>query len=161
MSDEVIPMLNAVRVSNDHHKGWMVRTLTMALATLVDVPVAVWGLRYKPDTDTLRRSLTVEVCGWLLQQGAVLRVHDARVAQLPEEWTGRVSRCDDPIDALAGARVLVIGTESPEYRTAVTGGLDTVVAGGLIVLDPNRYVPEFASLAGTQYLAVGSAPGGA
>ncbi|CAN5350813.1 UDP-glucose/GDP-mannose dehydrogenase family protein [soil metagenome] len=154
--DVVIPMLSAVRVSNDHHKGWMVRKLTSALPTLEDVPVAVWGMRYKPDTDTLRRSLAVEVCAWLLQHGATLRVHDARVPQLPAEWSGRVSRFDDPLAALAGARVLVIGTEAPEYRTAITADLEAVVTPGLIVLDPNRHVPEFASVTGTHYVAVGS-----
>jgi UDP-glucose 6-dehydrogenase len=38
--------------------------------------VAVWGLTYKPGTDTLRRSLAVELCRWLLEQGAQVQAHD-------------------------------------------------------------------------------------
>ncbi|MEK7383945.1 MAG: nucleotide sugar dehydrogenase, partial [Elusimicrobiota bacterium] len=65
-----VPLLGAIRPSNDRHKDWTRRKLARYFPSLSGVPVAVWGLTYKPGTDTLRRSLAVELCDWLLEQGA-------------------------------------------------------------------------------------------
>ena len=151
----LISLLCAVKMSNDHHKAWVRRRLSSVHSTLEGVVVVVWGLTYKADTDTLRRSLAVETCHWLLEQGAVVRVHDARVPQLPHEWAGRVTRFDDPLASLAGADVLVIGTESPEYR-AITGTSVAAAAPALLVLDANGYLASWKIHRALRYLAVGT-----
>ena len=38
--------------------------------------IAVWGLTYKPGTDTLRRSAAVELCADLVKAGAKVRAWD-------------------------------------------------------------------------------------
>jgi len=64
------PLLSSVRPSNNEHKHWVRRKLLAQFPHLNDITVAVWGLTYKPGTDTLRRSLAVELCDWLIEQGA-------------------------------------------------------------------------------------------
>jgi UDPglucose 6-dehydrogenase len=127
----------------------------MLIPALQGVPVTVWGLTYKAGTDTLRRSLSVEVCDWLLAQGARLTVHDPAVKSLPDEWQGRVQRSDDALQSLTGARVLVVGTEWPAYREV----LPAQAAGnapGLLVLDANRFLSSWMSTSGLQHIAVGT-----
>ncbi len=46
------------------------------LGDLAGTKIAVWGLTYKPGTDTLRRSDAIELCRWLVSQGASVHVHD-------------------------------------------------------------------------------------
>lgn len=150
-----IPMLESVKTSNDAHKGWARRRLSALLPTLQGVPVTVWGLTYKAGTDTLRRSLAVELCDWLLDQGARLTVHDPVVKALPDEWRGRVNRDDDALQALDGARVLVLGTEWPAYRE-VSPAQAASVAPGLLVLDANRFLSAWIPTAGLHHLAVGT-----
>ena len=111
-----IPLVEAVRTSNDQHKHWARRKLKALLPNLDGVVVVVWGLTYKPGTDTLRRSLAVEICNWLIEQGAKVRVHDPVVGNLPDDWGGRVRRFEEPLAALEGAQVLLIGTEWPQYK---------------------------------------------
>lgn len=150
-----IPMLESVKTSNDVHKDWVRRRLVALLPTLKDVPVTVWGLTYKAGTDTLRRSLAVELCDWLLGQGAKLTVHDPVVNALPDEWQGRVARSDDALQALRGSRVLVVGTEWPAYRE-VSAAQATGAAPGLLVLDANRFLSEWMAEPGLTHVAVGT-----
>jgi UDPglucose 6-dehydrogenase len=55
-------LLSAVRASNDEHRNWHRRKLQALLGDLHGKCIAVWGLTYKPGTDTLRRSSSVELC---------------------------------------------------------------------------------------------------
>ncbi len=150
-----IPMLESVKTSNDLHKAWVRRRLAMLAPHLDKLPVAVWGLTYKPGTDTLRRSLAVEMCDWLLEQGVTLSVHDPAVKALPTQWDGVVTRAATPLQALAGAKVLIVGTEWPAYREVLPQEI-AEAAPGLLVLDSNRFLPSLAQVASLRYLAVGT-----
>jgi len=77
----VTPLLSSVRASNDEHKNWVWRKLLERFPVLKGVKVAIWGLTYKPGTDTLRRSLAVELCDWLIEKEATVHVHDPVVKQ--------------------------------------------------------------------------------
>jgi UDPglucose 6-dehydrogenase len=149
------PLLSSVLPSNDAHKLWVQQKLRMLFADLSRTTVAVWGLTYKPGTDTLRRSLSVEICDWLIREGATVHVHDPEVKRLPEHWCNTVRRYDDPAAAVRGAHALVLATEWPIYRTVA---LDEVIrqADRLAVLDPNRFLPNLAAAAQRlRYFAVG------
>jgi UDPglucose 6-dehydrogenase len=151
-----LPLLESVGPSNDHHKRWAHRKLADTFGSLHGVCVAVWGLTYKPGTDTLRRSLSVELCDWLLMQGAVVRVHDPVVLELPRHWKERVTRYDSPLDALVGCRALVIGTEWPEYRDLDLGELMVAVPKDILILDANRVLAPLGDVQSLRYLAVGT-----
>lgn len=150
-----IPLLESVKTSNDQHKDWVRRKLKAILPNMDGVIVVVWGLTYKPGTDTLRRSLAVELCNWLIEQGAEVRVHDPVVKELPSEWNGLVQRFDDALGALEGAQVLLVGTEWPEYKE-FPKDLFAGAIPGLIVFDPNRFLSSLGTAAALHYVAVGT-----
>jgi UDPglucose 6-dehydrogenase len=155
------PLLSAVLPSNNLHKHWARKKLCSHFADLSRTTVAVWGLTYKPGTDTLRRSLAVELCDWLLGEGATVRVHDPRALDLPQRWSGTVTRLTDPLAVAAGADALVIATGWPEYRS-VTADQLLECCKDLLVLDANRCVPQLATASGgLKYLAVGMPDPGA
>lgn len=140
------PLLSAVGPSNDAHKQWARRQLLGRFDRLSGIRVALWGLTYKPGTSTLRRSWAVELCDWLLDQGAQVTVHDPAVRELPERWAQRLHVGATPLEAAAGADALVVGADWPEFRPAAQN-LKTsraTTAGGppqaLCVLDPNRFL---------------------
>ena len=150
-----IPLLGAIRLSNDEHKNWVRRKLNAFFPRLNGVSIAVWGLTYKPGTDTLRRSLAVELCNWLLDQGAVLKVHDPAVKELPESWNDCVQRVAEPLEALAGTRALVVATEWPEYKQ-ISPEQVSGLSPELVILDANRFVSHFMGIATVRYVAVGT-----
>jgi UDPglucose 6-dehydrogenase len=151
----VTPLLSSVLPSNDTHKLWVKRKLRALFADLSRARVAVWGLTYKPGTDTLRRSASVELCDWMIREGAKVHVHDPMVKNLPDHWCGAVERYDDPIAAVQGVDALVMATEWPVYRSIST---EQLLQGSdrLVVLDANRFLPKLAPLEGRlRYFAVG------
>lgn len=153
--DIATPLLAAIRLSNDQHKDWVRRKLRGLFPTLSRIPIGVWGLTYKPGTDTLRRSLAVELCNWLLDQGADLKVHDPAVTHLPKSWDGRVHRVVDPLHALEGSRALVVATEWPQYKQISPQQLPTGLQE-IVILDANRFVPHLQGIKNARYIAVGT-----
>jgi UDPglucose 6-dehydrogenase len=125
------PLLAAVKASNDQHKNWARAKLRDVLGTLRGRTVALWGLTYKPGTDTLRRSDAVELARWLAAEGARVQAHDPAVSRIPDDVP--VALCASPADALRGADALVVATEWPDYRAAT-------IPPGMIVIDANNFV---------------------
>jgi UDPglucose 6-dehydrogenase len=149
------PLLSSVLPSNNAHKLWAQRKLRALFADLSEATVAVWGLTYKPGTDTLRRSMSVELCDWMIGEGAAIHVHDPMAKNLPERWCGAVERYDDPIAAVHGAHALVMATEWPVYLTISSEQL-LQCTDCLVVLDANRFLPHFGAIEGRlRYFAVG------
>src|SRR5450759_2140238 len=84
-------LLSSVNASNDAHRLSAQNRLSQVLSGLSGRTVAVWGLTYKPGTDTLRRSSAVELCEWLHAQGATVRAHDPAVKTLPPDLAARIT----------------------------------------------------------------------
>jgi len=136
--DTATPLMDGVLTSNTAHRQWARRCLAAELGSLTARRVAIWGLTYKPGTDTLRRSSAVELCAWLLENGADVQVHDPGAGELPVSLA-RATRHADPLAAAAGAAALVVATEWPVYRTVDHSALAAAMSGAL-VLDPNRFL---------------------
>jgi UDPglucose 6-dehydrogenase len=160
------PLLHGIWDSNTAHRGWPRRTLGTLLES--DVPstspyamvgrsVAVWGLTYKPGTDTLRRSSSVELCHDLLAGGATVRAHDPAVSQLPSDLS-EVTLMKDPFEAARGADALVIATEWPIYREVDATQIADLLGGNLVV-DANGFLAgALAGDARIRYASVGRRP---
>lgn len=148
------PVLRAVRPSNQWHRDWERRKLAALLPTLRGATIGIWGLTYKAGTDTLRRSTAVELCDWLLAQGARLRVHDPAVKVLPPHWaTAAVVRVHDAASVHDGAQALVICTAWPAYRDEAPPAPRPTP---LIAIDAARFLKNWASNSAVAYHAVGS-----
>lgn len=110
------PFFEGVIAGNEVHKRW-VRNKVRHLMNGVSAPtVAALGLTYKPGTDTLRRSASVELCRWMAQQKYRVRAHDPAVKRLPDDLQNDILLCGSAVEALQGADLAVIATEWPEYR---------------------------------------------
>ena len=114
-------LMAGVLASNEAHRSWLRDKIGQLLAGVAQPVVAVLGLTYKPGTDTLRRSSSVELCGWLRERGVRVQAHDPAVRSLPPELQDAMVLCDDPRRALAGAALAVVATEWPDYRSLVAG----------------------------------------
>jgi UDPglucose 6-dehydrogenase len=147
-------LLTSVLPSNDEHKHWAQHKLQSLFSDLTRTTIAVWGLAYKPGTESLRRSAAVELCDWLLHHGVTVRVHDPMVVDLPAHWH-EVTRCRDPLEAIRGADALVLATGWPMYASISAKQL-ALCSEHLAVLDANRTLACFATGHTTlSYLTVG------
>lgn len=151
----VTPLLSSVRPSNDAHKKWVQRKLLERFPDLSDIRVSIWGLTYKAGTDTLRRSLSVELVDWLLEQGAQVQVYDPAVKELPVNWANRVKKCVSALENLEETQALVVGTEWPEFKDEARR-LPEVTNSNLLIIDANRHLQESVGEMAITYLSVGS-----
>jgi UDPglucose 6-dehydrogenase len=134
-------VLAAVKTSNDAHRHWAERRLADMLGDMVGTTVAIWGLTYKPGTDTLRRSAAVELAQSLRRQGARVQAHDPAVERLPRDIGEAVRLCADPLSAASGAAALVVATPWPEFQRVPSDDVAARMSGNL-VLDANRFLAE-------------------
>jgi UDPglucose 6-dehydrogenase len=132
-------LLSAVKKSNDAHRQWTRHKLQSILGNLCGQKVALWGLTYKPGTDTLRRSASVELCEWLLGQGVSVRAHDPAVKILPGGLAQKVELEATPLAATTDAVALVVATEWPEYQFISSQKVMSSMKASLVI-DPNRFL---------------------
>ena len=151
------PLLAGVKQSNDVHRGWARRRLGALLGSLRGKTIALLGLTYKANTDTLRRSESVALSRWCLEQGATVRAHDPAIKEKSAELPDSLILCGTADDALRGADAIVVATEWPAFRALTADGI-AAAAPGAIVLDANRFLAAaLAADARIRYVAVGTA----
>ena len=152
--NEKISVIPAIKQSNDLHRGWALRRLQSRLGDLRGRKIAVLGLTYTTNTDTLRRSAAVELCRNLLAEGAGVHAFDPAVKQLPGELA-RVQLASQMAGALSGADAAVVCTEWPEFRQADWTQLAPAMRQRIFV-DANRFLEkELKKLPGVEHLSVG------
>ena len=163
LSAEVV---EGVAASNAEHRKWSRRALARLFGAssgngehgLADRRIAVWGLTYKPGTNTLRRSSALELCRWLAGERASVQAYDPAISALPAGEPAAIELAGSPVAALQGADALVVCTPWPEFRQVradeVTGSMTRPV-----VLDPGGHLRETLGHAvSVRYVRVGVPP---
>jgi UDPglucose 6-dehydrogenase len=147
-------LLTAIYASNQAHKEWPRRKLRQLLGDLEGKTIAILGLTYKPGTDTLRRSMAIELCRWLAAQGSAAKAYDPAVRQAPRDLTDVVTACASVREALDGADAAVVMTEWPEFKSISPGDLQAMRKQ--VILDPNRFLDaSLREVGDLVYAAVG------
>ena len=155
-NNETIDLIPAIKRSNDLHRGWAFRKLQSCLGDLRGKTIAVLGLVYIPNTDTLRRSAAVELCQQLLAAGARVQAFDPALKSLPSELAA-ITLASDIASALNQADAAAVCTEWLAFRQAAWPQLVCAMKRTLFV-DPNRFLDkELASIPSVELLSVGRA----
>jgi UDPglucose 6-dehydrogenase len=146
-------LLEGVMTSNIAHRDWPRRALRAALGELAGRRVAIWGLTYKPGTDTLRRSSAVALCEWLHEQAAITQAHDPAVSEVS---IAGLQLCPTPLAAAGGCDALVVCTPWNEYRDVDAAALVDVM-NAPVVLDGSGFLSAtLGSCPDVRYTRVGA-----
>ena len=86
-----------------------------------DKTVAVLGLTFKPNTDDMRDSPSLDLIPMLQEAGATLKVHDPEGVEEAKKHFTDLTYCEGPYEAAEGADVAVIVTEWDIYRALDLG----------------------------------------
>ncbi len=152
-------LLKQVEAINERRAELFLKKLRNALWVLHDKTIAVLGLSFKAGTDDTRESPSLRIVDALLKEGASLQLHDPKAMPLlrkvlPEEH-GRLTYCESPYFAAAGAQALLVLTEWPEYKQLDWPKLRSLMDLPLIVDGRNLLDPEAMRRAGFEYISVG------
>ncbi len=136
-----------------HRRDWAARTIKVALLDKKpDAIVAVWGLAYKENTDSVKNSPSLATIAQL--PGMQLRLHDPVVPAASANRPGAVAAAN-PLEAAKGADALMILTPWPQYRKIAPARLASAMRGR-VVLDPYGVLePKAAAKAGLELHSLG------
>ncbi len=138
-SIKITPQISATLESNDHHKFWALHILHEHFDfDFIGKSVAVLGLTYKPDTNTLRRSSSVELCKKLVEFGANIKTHDPLIRELPKEYSN-FNLCLTIREAICGVDAIVIATEWDNYKCLSKLANSHI---NVVVIDANNFLKD-------------------
>ena len=118
--------------------------------------IAVLGLAFKPETDDMRESPSIEIITALSEADADISAYDpAAMEEAKHLLPDTVSFADSAQACLDGADGAVVVTEWNEFR-ALTPQLFTQLMAGTILVDlRNIYEPDQMKEVGLTYLSIG------
>jgi UDPglucose 6-dehydrogenase len=148
------PVLTSVLPSNDEHKSWIKRKLSKHFGDISGKNIGVWGLTYKPGTNTLRRSASIELCDWILAKGGRINVYDPAVEILPKKWGQTVKRCSSSLEVLRCSEALIVATEWPEFRE-IKIDFTSLKNKNFAVFDANGFLNPTITRCASHYYSVG------
>ncbi|MDP3041304.1 MAG: UDP-glucose/GDP-mannose dehydrogenase family protein [Candidatus Omnitrophota bacterium] len=152
-------ILKAVRNTNQEQKIFVLQKIKDALWIIRGKTIAVLGLAFKPDTDDLRNSPSIDLINALIQEGAKIKVYDPKAMEKAAKILKHVVFCKDAYLAAEGADCLIIATEWNEFKELDFIKLKKKLKRALIVDGRNIYDPKLLMDLGFTYLGVGRGNG--
>lgn len=153
----LMPLIEAARQVNFRQRQAVVDKLQSVLKGLRGRTVAVLGLAFKPGTDDVRDSPSLDVIRLLLERGAHVRVHDP--VALSRAWEVlrdlNLDSSHDPYRVVQGSDAVIVATDWPEYRSLDLTKMAQSMRTPILIDGRNLFGPDEARKAGFVYMGVG------
>ena len=145
-----------VRYNDSRKQSMADRIIAAAGGDIAGKTVAVLGLSFKPETDDMRDSPSLDILPALVEAGAMARAYDPKAMEearimLP----GATIFTDSAAACLEGADVAVVVTEWNEFRALTPAHYLDAMRGNVLVDLRNIYRPEDMREAGLSYHSIG------
>ena len=155
-SGSPVKIVETVVAVNDDRKRRMADKVTQACGgSLTGKTVSVLGLTFKPNTDDMRDSPSLDIVPALIEAGAEVRVFDPRGMEEARELIDGVTWCETSYDAVEGSDVVAIVTEWNEFRALDLDRVKSLMKRPCMVDYRNIYNPDEMAAAGFDYSCVG------
>ena len=144
---------------NNRRKKTLVDRVAAALGDNVSGrKITVLGLTFKPNTDDMRDSPSLELLPALVSAGAEVRAFDPQGMDEAKLVIDGVSWCEGVYDAIQGSELLVILTEWNEFRALDLKRVKEAMLKPVMVDLRNIYNPDEMAAAGFDYYCIGRVP---
>ncbi len=146
---------------NDKRKKQMAnRVIDACGGSLEGKTVAVLGVTFKPNTDDMRDSPSLDILPAMQAAGATIRAFDPEGMDEAKEMLEGIQWCDEAYETMQGADVLVIITEWNAFRGLDFERVKSLLSKPILVDLRNIYNPDEMATAGIQYHCLGRPNGG-
>ncbi len=151
-------IIEAVVEANEKRKKSMAgRVIAACGGSLDGKTVAVLGVTFKPNTDDMRDSPSLDILPALQRNGAKIRAYDPEGMNEAKKMLDNVEWCEDAYQPLQDADVLVIITEWNTFRALDLERVKSLMKTPILVDLRNIYIPEEMRQAGFSYHCIGRA----
>ena len=149
-------LLRQVIAVNEEQFGRVANKITRFVGgRLEGRTIAVWGLTFKARTDDLRDSPSLNIINRLLEVGATVRAYDPAVVDGSDPRLAGVEVVTDPYEAVAGADVLAVLTEWPEFAEMDLAKVADLIGTKAVVDGRNLLDGEALKALGFAYDGIG------
>lgn len=144
-----------VAVNAARKKAMADKVIAAAGGSVSGKTLAVFGLSFKPNTDDMRDSPSIDIITRLQDAGATIRATDPEAMSEAREIFKNVEYFDNPYDCANGADGIVLVTEWDQFRALDLSRLKAGLSAPLFVDLRNVYRPAEMADAGFDYHSVG------
>ncbi len=144
-----------VSVNADRKKAMARKIIDAMGGDATGMTVAVLGLAFKPNTDDMRDSPSLDIIPALLEAGAKVQAYDPESMHEAKEMMPDITYCDNAYDAISGADALAILTEWDQFRALDIDRIKASLKTPLIVDLRNIYDPKALRDQGIVYHGIG------
>ncbi|MCE9522477.1 MAG: UDP-glucose/GDP-mannose dehydrogenase family protein [Alphaproteobacteria bacterium] len=143
---------------NANRKKRMADKIIKAFGGVKGKTVAILGVTFKPNTDDMRDSPSLDIIPALQAAGATIRAFDPEGMQEAGKLMPNVKWASSAYEALTGADGVAILTEWNEFRALNLDRVKSLLKRPLMVDLRNIYTPREMSEGGFEYHSVGRTP---
>jgi len=142
--------------SSKHRRGWVANIINSEFNPSDPCPmISIWGLAYKPDTDSTKNSVAIELINNLHENA--ISVYDP-VARLNDDTREGVTQESSYLEACKSAGILVIASAWKEFKSVDLEEVKNLMAGRVII-DPLGVLDgRHCSAHGFNYYRLGRKP---
>ncbi len=149
-------LVGSVIAFNEDRKAKMAdKVIHMLGGDAKNKKVAILGLTFKPNTDDMRESPSIDIIETLQQAGAEIHAYDPEGMKEAEEIFNDVTFCDSSYAPVENADAVVIITEWNEFRALDLKRIKSLMNEPVLVDLRNIYEPEEMEGLGFKYMCVG------
>src|SRR5258708_4128568 len=151
-----LKILTAAREVNMDFCNRIMQKISNVLATVTGKQVGVLGLSFKPNTNSVASSASMQLVRQLMGSGAHVRAYDPiAMPDARQELGSDVCYCDSAYSVAEGADALVLSTGWPEFRALDFDRIKRVIRRPAVVDTKNLLDGARMRALGFEYLGVG------
>lgn len=151
-----LSLIEQVQIVNDERKIAMAtRIERLAGGSVRDKTLAILGVTFKPNTDDMRDSPSLDIIPALQAAGAAVRAFDPEGADEAKKLLKGVTFCDGVYETLDGADAVTIITEWDEFRALDLDRVKSLLKTPIMVDLRNIYRPAQMADRGFNYYSIG------
>ena len=151
-------ILTAAREVNRSLTDRVVEKLSRLVEPVAGKDVGILGLAFKPNTNSVAASSSIDLARRLLARGARVRAYDpVAIPDAKVELNGAVDYCENAYDVAQGVDALVISTGWPEFRALDFDKIKRLVRQPIIIDTKNLLDSTRLRTLGFQYVGIGRA----
>lgn len=152
-----VPLVSGVVSYNSERKQEMAQRVIDAMqGDVAGKKIAILGLAFKPETDDMRESPSIELITELTKKCALVTAYDpAAIEEAKQHLPASVTYAETTAACLKGADCAVLVTEWNEFRALTPLSFTELMAGNVLVDLRNVYDPSAIRAANIHYSSIG------
>ncbi len=151
-----VKIIEAVeQVNKDRKRSMAARVIEACEGDVAGKVIGVLGLAFKPNTDDMRDSPSLDIISALQAAGAHIQAYDPEAMDEAKSLLENIDYKDNAYDTVDGADALVIITEWDQFRALDLERVKALLKTPIIVDLRNVYVPNDMKDMGFAYSSIG------